>query len=134
MTIYHKIFKHLETLGVIDLLEAGIGSAKSKAVGMMDLSMDRLYSEENGAVRIALAHYFRQNGDLCPDPDMEIRVFPVQKMAEALTFQQTNPCVYREVYPEPGKVNLALKRELNGFLSYWLRNCIAQGHRLCPKK
>lgn len=133
MTIYHKIFKHLETLGVIALLEAGADSAKSKAVGMMDLSMDRLYGEENGAVRISLAHYFRQNGDLCPDPDMEIRIFPAQRMAEALTFQQTSPCVYREVYPAPGQVNLVLKRELNGFLSYWLRNCIAQGHHFNPR-
>ncbi len=130
MTIYNKIYQHLETLGVIAALDEGADYSKSKVVGLMDLSLDRLDTGEDGSIRIALAHYFKQNGDLCPDPDMEIRIYPTQKMAEALTFQQALPPVYQEVYPAPRKVNLALKRQLNGFLHYWLRNCIAQGHYL----
>jgi len=103
-------------------------AAKSESSGFMDLHFDRLY-EEDGSVIIALAHYFKQNGDMCSDPDMQLRVYPEHRMAEALTFQQANPPVYQEVYPAPGKVNPRLKKKLNSFLSTWLRNCVSQGHR-----
>ncbi|MFZ2587975.1 MAG: DUF1249 domain-containing protein [Alphaproteobacteria bacterium] len=74
-------------------------------------------------VTIALAHYYEQNGDLVPDPDMQVRLFPQQKMAEALTFQ--NSLVYTEVYPIiDGKrmVRLNAKVDLNKFLEGWVRN------------
>ena len=51
-------------------------------------------------------------------------------MVEALTFQQAIPPIYQEVYPEPGMVAPRLKRDLNAFLSLWLRNLKAQGHSL----
>jgi uncharacterized protein YqiB (DUF1249 family) len=38
-------------------------------------------------VTIALAHYYEQNGDLVPDPDMTVRLYSKYGMAEALTFQ-----------------------------------------------
>jgi Uncharacterized protein conserved in bacteria len=71
---------------------------------------------------LALAHYFELAGDLVPDPDMQIWVYPSTKMAEALTYQ--DQFGYREVYPEPGKVNVAAKRDLNNFLAQWLKNCL----------
>ena len=37
----------------------------------------------------SLAHYYKQGGDLIPDPDMEIKVFPEFEMAEALTYQDS---------------------------------------------
>ena len=33
-----------------------------------------LHFEKSGENTFAMAHYFEQNGDLVPDPDMEIRV------------------------------------------------------------
>lgn len=126
--IYERIYKKLETLGVLGVLEAGRDSAKSKASGFMDLSLDILHEEEPGVVRIALAHYFEQNGDLCADPDMEIRIYKDRRMAEALTFQQAFPPIYQEVYPEPDKYYPQLKKELNAFLDQWLKNCLGQGH------
>jgi len=39
----------------------------------------------------------------------------------------------RVVYPEPGKVNLRAKKELNQFLGQWLKNLITQGHKLNPQ-
>jgi len=127
-TIYNRNFNKLEKLGIIDLINTRKEAAKSESAGFMDLHFDRLY-EENGAVIIALAQYFKQNGDSCCDPDMQIRIHPEQHMAETLTFQQAIPPIYQEVYPAPGKVNPRLKKELNSFLSTWLRNCIQQGHR-----
>lgn len=125
--VYTHNFNKLEKLGIIDLINSGKSAGKSEVSGFMDLHFDRLY-EEDGSVIIALAHYFKQNGDMCSDPDMQLRVYPEHRMAEALTFQQAIPSMYQEVYPASGKVNPRLKKELNGFLSTWLRNCITQGH------
>lgn len=127
-TIYNRNFNKLEKLGIIELITTRKEAAKSESTGFMDLHFDRLY-EEDGAVIIALAQYFKQNGDSCCDPDMQIRIHPEQRMAEALTFQQAIPPIYQEVYPAPGKVRPQLKKDLNNFLSTWLRNCIQQGHR-----
>ena len=127
--IYETIYRKLDRLGAIAALEAGQDYAKSQLGGaFMDLNMDVLERRADHIV-IALSHYFEQNGDLCADPDMEIRIYPARGMAEALTFQQAIPPIYREVYPAPGKVAPTLQRELNGFLNTWLRNCLAQGHR-----
>lgn len=74
-------------------------------------------------VTIALAHYYEQNGDLVPDPDMSVRLYPQHQMAEALTFQ--NSLVYTEVYAVvDGKrmVYPRAKASLNRFLLGWVRN------------
>lgn len=126
--IYENIYQKLDRLGVIALITANKDAARSKSEPFMDLHFDRLY-EQDGGIVIALAHYFEQNGDLCSDPDMEVRVYPDRHMAEALTFQQALPPVYTVVYPQPGKVDVAAKRDLNDFLSTWLTNAIRQGHR-----
>lgn len=69
----------------------------------MDLNLDVLYKEGDALV-VALSHYYKHpSGDMCADLDMQIRLFPELKMAEALTFQQAIPPLYQEVYPEPGK-------------------------------
>ena len=127
MNKFEAIYKKLEELGVIDLIEQGKDSAKSVSSGFMDFNLDILYREDE-SVMIALAHYFKQNGDLCADPDMEVRIFPETQQAEAMTFQQAIPPVFHQVYPEPGKVIPVLKRDLNNFLNQWLSNAISQGH------
>lgn len=74
-------------------------------------------------VTIALAHYYEQNGDLVPDPDMTVKLYPKHRMAEALTFQ--NSLVYTEVYPiidGTRMVRLNAKLDLNRFLLGWVRN------------
>ena len=127
-TIYDRIYKKLDKLGVNEVLAAGRDSGKSEVAGFMDLNVNVLYEEKPGVVRVALSHYFKQNGDLCADPDMEIRIFKDQGMAEALTFQQAMPPLFQEVYPEPGKCYPRLQKELNTFLDQWLKNCLSQGH------
>ena len=115
------------------------------APGLMDLVIEVLLPcHETGATVISMAHYFTQNGDLCQDPDMTVRLFhpgstvfrvmtpssgSQHGRAEALSFRQAIPPLYQVVYPEPGKYLPRLRRELNGFLGQWLRNLEAQGHR-----
>lgn len=106
-----------------------------RAKGFMDLVVERLPNcTTTGAPVLSLCHYFEQEGDLCKDPEMTVRVFEPraalsQGMVDALTFEQSIPPIYQEVYPEPGKVRPKLKRELNAFLGTWFRNLEQQGHR-----
>lgn len=127
--IYQQIYHKLQRLGVNEsLMEQG--HAISKSGGFMDLCFNRLYEEEEEGTVISLTHYFEMNGDLVPDPDMEIRINKETKQAEALAFQ--DQFTYVRVYPEKGKVNLRAKQEQNSFLNGWLQNCIDQGHFLSP--
>ena len=112
-------------------LATGIRYGKSKVNGYMDLNYDYLGSQGEGQYTIALAHNYVQNGDVVPDPDMQIQIDTNAKTAEAMTFQ--NLYVYQEVLarttpPEPK--NEKLRKELNLFLSQWLNNAIEQGHRI----
>ena len=121
-TIYERIFRKLEkVLGDLMVIP---DDAKYKAHGFMDLNIDRFYGDDE-SVTIALSHYFMQNGDMVPDPDMEVRIYPDMKMAEALSYQD---CFgYRQVYPSPGQVDLKAKKDLNVFLNQWLSNIQEQG-------
>ncbi len=102
---------------------------KFKSDGLMDLNVDRLAPD-----RIALAHNGIQNGDVMSDPDVEVRIYPDQKAAEALTFQNDYLGIYQEVYLEPGKFYPKLKKELNTFLDDWLCNMIEAKYELAEKE
>ena len=134
--VYEKNYERLEKL--LDKPPTDLDPEKVyrfRASGFMDLVIENLPAcTETGAKVLSLAHYFEQNGDLCQDPEVTIRVFPPEHgrpgMIEALTFQQALPPVYQEVYPEPGTFNPRLKLELNDFLTTWLKNLKSQGHKL----
>lgn len=124
--IYKQTFSRLQTLGIID--ETGVMKAsymRFQSPGLMDLNVDRL--TEN---TIAIAHNGIQNGDVMADPDMQIWLHPDHKEAEAMTFQNDYLGIYQEVYPEPGKFNSKLKKELNIFLHDWLTNIINAKYKL----
>ena len=114
--------------------------------GFMDLVVEKLSrSSTSGAILLSMAHYFDENGDLCPDPEMVVRILPSGDEAsqeyapstdvrhsrlEALLFQQTNPPVFRAVYSKAGSYSPNAKLELNYFLAFWLRSLKKQGHQL----
>jgi len=126
-TKYQRIYKLLDSiLNLEELLKHKAGfNIKLKSSGYMDLSVEILERTAE-YMRISLTHYGEQDEDLMTDPDMEIKVYPDTKMAEALTYQNDYLAVYQEVYPEPNKVYLKLKKELNQFLLQWLCNLKAQ--------
>jgi hypothetical protein len=132
-SIYKKLLQVIPDL--IKHLEEGTTSGKSikdPQGGLMDLHFDYLGKDKKGNYLIALSHYFKQNGDLVPDPDMQIRILPEMEVAEAMTYQ--DQFGHQEVYPDQGDgkeyVNLRRKKELNKFLSQWLSNIIRQGHKI----
>lgn len=125
--VYEMIFARLQQIGIIN--ENGEMRAEYKkysSSGLMDLHVDRLWNNH-----ISIAHNGKQNGDVMADPDMEIRISPEMKIAEALTFRNDYMGIYQEVYPEPGKFYPKLKNELNKFLNNWLKNMIeVQNYKL----
>lgn len=121
--IHARIYQNL--LKVVPDLLAIKEHGKSVVSGYMDLNLDVL-ERTPAKIVLALSHYYRQSGDMIADPDMEIAVYPGQQQAEALTYQDAFK--YDEVYSQPGRVNVQIKRSLNDFLNVWLRNLIAQGH------
>ena len=129
-SVYEMIYKKLQQIGILD--ESGKMEAeymKFKSSGLMDLNVDNLLNN-----RIALAHNGIQNGDVMSDPDVEVQIYPDQKMAEALTFQNDYLGIYQEVYPEPGKYHPKLKKDLNEFLNDWLQNIIDAQYQLAEKE
>lgn len=132
MTVFEKNYTSLTKIGIIK--DGAICEGHYKSDGYMDLvveatpMLDRF--DEQNSLAFSIAHYFKQNGDLCADPEMVVFYYPDLNMVEAYSFQQAIPPIYQEVFPEPGKVFPQLKRELNSFLSQWLRNIKSQGHRL----
>jgi len=136
ISIYERNFTRLQALmgqPLADLKEHTV--YRLKAPGFMDLVLEVLITfPENETLILSLCHYFEQNGDLCQDPEMEVRVYLPKRerrgMVEALSFQQALPPIYQRVYPEPGKVIPLLRQQLNSFLGLWLRNLKQQGHKL----
>ena len=123
MMQYEQIFKKISAL-VPDLEKMEPGQAvKLTSNSFMDLHIDVLIKEPDRTV-ISMAHYYKQNGDSVPDPDMEIALYPKHKMAEALTYHDSFG--YKVVYPEEGKLYPTIKKELNQFLNQWLNNIKAQ--------
>jgi len=78
--------------------------------------------------QFSVAHYFEQNGDLVPDPDMEFwraddgRFFPVAIQ------HAVGPYVTALVFDAKGAPDADLRRmrELVSFANMWMRNIAAQ--------
>jgi len=128
--IYETMYNKLVKLGIINK----DGSlkfdeyVKLKSGNFMDLNIDHLnHKNDDQSIVISLSHNYIQEGDVMADPDMEVRIIPSMKMVEALTFQQDSTGTYQQVYLEDGRFNPTLKKELNKFLNYWLKNLIEQG-------
>lgn len=138
--LFERNYRRLEEIigRPLQDLESGV-VYRLRADGYMDLVVEVLpHDRPTGAMVLSLCHYFEQRGDLCQDPEMEVRAFPPRGghpgRVEALTFAQAIPPIYSRVYPEPGLVVPSLHKELNAFLGVWLRNLKAQGHRLVSER
>ena len=83
--------------------------------------------ESIGGNRIAISHYYTQNGDSLADPDMEFVFDHEAKTLNARTFQQDNLNRFEQVVID-GVVDEALESELNDFASQWFQNIREQGY------
>jgi hypothetical protein len=85
---------------------------KLTSPGMMDLNVERIIDD-----RIAVSHYYKQNGDMMADPDMEFTVDNENRMLMAYSFQQDNLCYYCMASDSKQTAD-----DLNYFASDWLEN------------
>jgi hypothetical protein len=84
----------------------------------------RLVIERHGEL-ISVAHYFEQNGDLVPDPEVELHYptwFPTA-ITQAFGYRREK-FIQREGQT---LVDTRFHREVSSFLNMWARNIHAQG-------
>ncbi len=115
---------------VMDLLTKGLEAGGHRVIdntkgACMAVHVEKLYLTEQGA-RYSVAHYFKQNGDLMRDPDMEFMkigddYYPVY-------FRQDGgiPCEQEAVvYGTGGKIERydpKVQADLAVFADRWMRN------------
>ena len=93
---------------------------KLSSPGMMDLNIERVIDD-----RIAMSHYYKQNGDMMADPDMEFTVDTENRMLMAYSFQQDNLAYY--VTAADSK---EMGEDLNYFATDWLENIANNRYRI----
>ncbi len=133
-TIYEKNYERLMKIApgleerLLNYKSSDYIYGKSESTGYMDFTLEVLDRDKTGFY-ISITHYYKQHGDLVPDPDMEILVRLENKTVEALHFQDWMR--YHEVYDDKRKrtmVNTKQKDSQNKFLQDWFRNLKNQGH------
>ncbi len=112
-----KIYILLEKTGILSSIKDKDYARLTAGYGLIDLSVDKL--TEN---IIALSHNYVVNGDIVPDPDMQVEIDFKNKTARALSFQ--NAHIYQKVYNEK------LQKELNDFLINWLSKIKASNYKV----
>ncbi len=117
-------------LKLIEGLAVGAGRRVDNAPGtFMAVLVDCLSIASAGA-SYAIAHRYEQNGDLCPDPDVEFFVIddpitPGGKVVYPMAIDQTigyRRYVYLKSHGHPECVHLAGQANLTAFCNGWLRN------------
>ena len=90
--------------------------------GFMPLHVEKLYTDDVGTT-YSFAHYYKQNGDMMKDPDMEFIITRSGKIYPK-TFQMDAPPIYEEsIFYEHGwKVRPKLQRGHVSFAEMWLKN------------
>ena len=120
--IYKKLIKIIPDIAA----RRSAGKSQLHSDALMDLNLDVLSKQKN-IIRIALSHYYKQNGDMVADPDMEIIVNTKLMTANAMTYQDS---MIFQTAEQDGGINQKLVNSLNEFLDQWLQNCIDQGHKI----
>ncbi len=94
--------------------------------GFMPLHVEKLYTVDVGSV-YSFAHYYKLNGDMMKDPDMEFIVTKAGQIFPKM-FQMDAPPIYEEsiFYNEKWKVRPALQKQHVSFANMWFTNIKAQ--------
>ena len=118
------ILKVIKSVGKLAEFESGEFHVKVKPESYMALHIER------HGDRVMVAHYFEQNGDLVPDPDIEFWIGPdgewyavamqnaLGSYFKALVFADGKPVSH---YPRTAK-------DISSFSNLWARNINSQGY------
>ena len=77
--------------------------------------------------RYSMEHYYMQNGDSMYDPYMEFLLDTEAGTMQAASFENSGMGIAQEVYVEGGYYP-KLQKDLNNFLSSWMKNISQQGY------
>lgn len=128
------IYLKLVALGVLKILETNTHTIVSQVLDHPDLQLTVLHRGASGMNLFSLAHFTRVNGKICVEPQMHIRLSVNERVAEALTYRQSIPPIFREVYPLHGDVEMGEKRALNQFLDRWVTDSVTLGYHFDIKR
>ncbi|MCL2189050.1 MAG: SNF2-related protein [Defluviitaleaceae bacterium] len=120
-SIIHHNYKMFETL-FPQITEGTYSYLRLESEGFEPLSIEWL-----GGNQYSMMHTFTQNSDLMRDPDMVLDINPAKQTIQALSYELSSMGVYQEVYANE-KANVRLQRELNNFLTTWLKNISEQDY------
>lgn len=135
-TIYEKNFDRLMAIApgldekLINYKSGDEIYGKSVSRGYMDLNFELLFKDKGG-FHFAMSHYYKENGDMIADPDMEILINMEHRTIEALHFQDRFH--YEEVYDDKisrKRVDKKEQESQNSFLGEWLKNLKKQDHKI----
>jgi len=110
----------------VDLTQDG-AHLKLELDGYMPLVIENLWDD-----KVSVTHYYEQNGDLCPDPD----ILFFTGYGEWVPVQITQPSGYQQVTwlarndygrLEVDKFHPQAQRDVGGFANQWGRNIKMQG-------
>lgn len=126
---------YIKLLRIVPDLEQRIVSddeayGKSKRTGFMDFNLELIHQDKTGYY-LAISHYYKENGDMIADPDMEILVNLKNKTVIPLSYQDRYK--YRTTFDDIYHRKLINVKELkaqSSFLSFWLGNLKKQGHKI----
>jgi uncharacterized protein len=127
MDLYERNFKRLRKL--VPDFEGVHDAAVSRVEGALDLHLHVLERSRYTTTLCLTYRMEEDDGTLCPDPDLRIRVYHDARLVEALS------CRYRPgigCMPPHCAVKLPIldwKWEINQFLHKWLAYCLGEGHR-----
>ena len=113
---------------VLEILTAGLEPGASRHVGEKGGTYMQVVVERLTEDRFSISHYYRQNGDLCPDPDMEFYRFEAGEWAPVSITQWCGTSRAMEFDSEglPSRWSPSRLRELCSFTGTWMKNIRAQ--------
>lgn len=89
---------------------------------MMPLTIEKLYTGDN-KTQYSFCHYYKQNGDMCQDPEM---VFLVNNSGKIfpMFFQQAIPPIFSEglFFDDGLKMRPHIYKDILSFANQWMRN------------
>lgn len=95
----------------------------------MPLTVERI-----GENRLAIAHTYKQDGDLMADPDMEFVFDREAGTLSARTYQQDGLSLFQQVENSAGQINTRLEKDLNSFARQWFSNIKGQNYHRTSMK
>ena len=101
-------------------MDPGTGKKIANSKVYMPLTIERLTHD-----RYSMTHYFEQNGDLVPDPDLELWRGPFGHLyAVAIQHSTGAYCKAIEFGPDdqPTTFKPRAQRDMNAFLTQWVKN------------